>query len=126
MMWWIMLPLSATIALLSGPIVRLLYGEAYAASASVLAVHVFANLPVGLGVMQSIWILNEQRNTLSLTKTIIGAVTNVGMNIVLIPKYGAIGAAISTVFSTLVSGVLSNVYFAPKIFKRQVLSLINF
>jgi len=125
MMWWIMLPLSATIALLSGPIVHLLYGEAYAASAGVLVVHVFANIPVALGVMQSIWILNEGKNTLALYKTVVGAVTNIGMNLVLIPKYGAVGAAIATVFSYMVSAVLSNVIFAPNIFWRQIVSLVK-
>jgi O-antigen/teichoic acid export membrane protein len=125
MMWWIMLPLSVAIALLSGPIVQLLYGDAYATSATVLAVHVFANIPVGLGVMQSIWILNEHRNTLSLTMTVIGAVTNVGMNLVLIPKYGAVGAAIATVISYMVAAFLSNIVFAPKIFRRQIISLFG-
>jgi O-antigen/teichoic acid export membrane protein len=125
LMWWILLPLSICIALFSNPIVHLLYGDAYLKSAGVLAIHVFANIPVGLGVMQSIWIINERRNTLSLTKTVIGAITNVGVNLVLIPRYGAIGAAISTVFSVLVSGVLTNIYFAPKIFKKQVLSLFG-
>lgn len=125
MMWWVMLPLSAIIALLSGPIVQLLYGKAYAASASVLAVHVFANIPVALGVMQSIWMINERRNTLSLIKTVIGAVTNVGLNLLLIPKYGAVGAAIATVFSYMVAAVLSNIVFAPKIFRRQIVSLFG-
>ncbi|RDD29676.1 O-unit flippase [Prosthecochloris sp. ZM] len=125
MMWWMLLPLSICIALFSSPVVHLLYGDAYTESASVLAIHVFANIPVGLGVMQSIWILNERRNTLSLKKTVIGAITNIGMNLVLIPRYGAIGAAISTLFSTLISGVLTNLYFAPKIFKRQVMSLFG-
>ena len=86
--------------------------------------HVFANIPVALGVMQSIWILNERKNTLSLTKTVIGAVTNIGMNLVLIPKYGAFGAALATVVSQSVSAVFSNLLFAPKIFKRQVVALL--
>jgi len=124
MMWWIMLPLSLSIALLSGPITSLLYGEAFSASANVLAVHVFANIPVALGVMQGIWILNERKNTLSLTKTVIGAVTNIGMNLVLIPKYGAFGAAFATVVSQLMSAVFSNYFLAPGLFRRQLVSFL--
>ena len=126
LMWWIMLPLCASIALLSGSIVQMLYGKAYAASASVVAVHVFANIPVSLGVMQSIWILNERRNMLSLKKTVIGAVTNVGFNFVLIPKYGAFGAALSTIAGQSVSAVLSNIIIAPSIFRSQIASLFRY
>jgi PST family polysaccharide transporter len=126
MMWWIMLPISVSIALLSNSIVRFLYGESYMASANVLAVHVFANIPVALGVMQAIWIVNERKNTLSLIKTVSGAVANIGLNFILIPKFGAIGAASATVISYGVSAVFSNIVFAPNIFKRQIISLIHF
>jgi O-antigen/teichoic acid export membrane protein len=125
LMWWIMLPLSISIALFSMQIVQFLYGEQYSASAGVLAVHVFANIPVALGVMQSIWILNEKKNMLTLTKTVVGAITNVGLNFMLIPKYGALGAAFVTVISTTASGVLSNLFLSPDIFRRQLVSLIK-
>lgn len=120
LMWWIMLPLCISIAFFSISIVKLLYGDQYNASASVLAVHVFSNIPVALGVMQSIWILNEKKNVLTLAKTIIGAVTNVGLNLILIPMYGALGAAMVTVISTMTSGVLSNLLLSPEIFRRQL------
>lgn len=123
LMWWIMLPLSVCIALFSKPIVELLYGVAYQRSANVLAIHVFANIFVALGVAQGIWIVNEGKNTLSLSKTVIGAISNILANIILIPKYGALGAASATVMSTFLSGVLSNLIFSPYIFKRQILSL---
>ena len=123
LMWWTMLPLSVSIALFSKPIVALLYGAVYQKSADVLAIHVFANVFVALGVAQGIWIINERKNTLSLSKTVIGAISNILANILLIPKYGALGAASATVMSTFFSGVLSNLIFAPDIFKRQILSL---
>ena len=123
LMWWTMLPLSAVIALFSRPIVALLYGPAFEASSTVLAIHVFANIPVGLGVSQSIWIVNEGKNTLSLSKTVIGAISNVLMNLLLIPKYGALGAALATVVSFSMSAVFSNIILAPDIFKKQIVSL---
>jgi O-antigen/teichoic acid export membrane protein len=126
LMWWIMLPLSMSIALLSMPIVQLLYGEEYSVSASVLAIHVFANIPVALGVMQSIWILNEKKNMLTLTKTVIGAVINVGLNFIMIPKYGALGAAIATVVGQSVSAVFSNMVLAPDLFRRQMFNWLPF
>ncbi len=99
LMWWTMLPLSVFIALFSQPLIAILYGPIYKKSASVLAIHVFANIPVSIGVAQSVWILNEKKNILSLYRTGIGAVTNILFNIILIPRYGSIGAACSTLIS---------------------------
>ena len=125
LMWWIMVPLSAGIALLSQPIVILLYGSAYKASAGVLAIHVFANIPVALGVAQGVLIINEQKKLLLLSRTSIGAITNILSNLFLIPKYGVLGAASATVISTFVSDILSNIVFAPDIFKKQMVSVFR-
>lgn len=123
LMWWTMLPLSAIIALLSEPIVALLYGSAYKASSAVLAIHVFANIPVALGIVQGIWIINEGKNILALSKTVIGAISNILLNLFLIPRYGALGAATATVLSYLMSAMISNIVLSPEIFKMQIESL---
>ena len=123
LMWWTMLPLTVGIALFSQPIVALLYGPDYKASATVLAIHIFANIPVALGVSQGIWIINQGRNTLSLSKTVIGAISNVLLNLLLIPKYGALGAASATVCSQMIAAVLSNIFLDPAIFKKQIISI---
>lgn len=99
LMWWTMLPLSAGIALFSQPLISILYGPSYKESADVLAIHVFANIPVAIGVAQSIWIVNENKNTLSLYRTVIGAVVNMLLNLILIKSYGAVGAAFATLIS---------------------------
>lgn len=125
MMWWVMLPLSAAIALVSLPLVALLYGEAYQASAAVLAIHVFSNVPVALGVVMGIWVVNERRNTLSLYKTTIGAASNVLLNLILIPNYGAQGAAIASLISFSIADIFSNIFLAPKIFRLQFSSLVG-
>jgi PST family polysaccharide transporter len=125
LMWWILLPLSIGIAITAVPLVALLFGVAYKASAIVLAIHVFSNIPVGLGVVQSIWIINERKNTMLLYKSVMGAISNVLFNFILIPGYGAQGAAIATLISFSVSAVFSNIIFAPKIFKQQISSLFN-
>jgi O-antigen/teichoic acid export membrane protein len=125
MMWWVMLPLSAGIALASGPLIALLYGPAYSGSARVLAIHVFANVPVALGVAQSIWIVNEGRNTISLYQTATGAAANILLNLILIPLYGAVGAAVATLISQSVSAIFSNVIFAPEILRMQFSSILG-
>ncbi|PYP18467.1 MAG: flippase [Gemmatimonadetes bacterium] len=125
LMWWVMLPLSAAVALASGRLVAFLYGAAYAASAPVMAIHVFTSVPIALGIAQSSWIVNERQNMISLYRTVLGAVSNVMLNLLLIPPYGAVGAAIASVSAQLVAAVFSNLVLAPKIFVMQVSSLLQ-
>jgi polysaccharide transporter, PST family len=41
-----------------------------------------------------------------------GAIGNVALNVVLIPKFSALGAAVATVVSYAISGVLANAFDA--------------
>lgn len=107
---------------LSGPIVRILYGESYAAAAPVLAVHIWAAVFVFLGMGQGCWTVNEGLTRITVPRTLAGAAVNVALNIVLIPRYGPFGAAIATVVSYALSAVLLN-YFdrrTKQIFRLQI------
>jgi PST family polysaccharide transporter len=92
----------------------------------VLAIHVWASVFVFLGVAQSPWDLSKNLLTLSLYRTIAGAIINVAMNLYLIPRYSAMGAAIATVVSYAISGVFANAFSARTrpIFYMQMKSFI--
>lgn len=98
------------IALASPWIVRRLYSSAYEGAAPVLAVHIWASVFVFLGVAQGPWNVSENLLKLSLVRTTAGAVSNVALNVFLIPRYSAMGAAIATVVSYAVSGVIANAF----------------
>jgi O-antigen/teichoic acid export membrane protein len=125
-MWWVMLPVSVVIAMASRPLVALLYGPAYSSTAAVLAVHVFGNIPIALGIAQSNWIINEKKNMFSLYRTGAGAISNVLLNLTLIPMYGAVGAAVASVAAQIIAAFLSNLVLAPRMFVTQVVSLFRF
>jgi len=125
-MWWLMVPLAVVVSALSTHIVGLLYGPAFSASAPMLALHVFSAVPVALGVAQSIWIVNEGRNLFSLYRTAIGAACNVVLNLLLIPRYGGMGAAAAAVAAQAAAAVLSNLILAPAMFRLQLFSLFSF
>lgn len=111
---------------LSTPIVLLLYGPEYLDSGTILAVHIWASLFVFMGVVQNPWNITEGLTKLYLTRTLIGALSNVLLNIFLIPIYQGLGAAIATVISYAFAGFLANA-FDPrtrKILKLQAKSLI--
>jgi O-antigen/teichoic acid export membrane protein len=82
--------------LLSGTVIKLLYGNAYADSATILSVHIWCGLFVALGQVSGAWIMAERRVVLNLQRNLFGLVTNILLNFIVIPRFGAIGAAWST------------------------------
>jgi PST family polysaccharide transporter len=97
------------ITFLSGWLIELLFGSHYAAAAPVLAIHVWANVFVFLGVAQESWNISEGFLKLSLLQTLIGAVINILLNLILIPSYASIGAALATVVAYAFSAVITNI-----------------
>ena len=102
--------------------VHILFGADYADAGPVLAVHIWSTLFVFIGVAQGPWTLNEGLMKLALIRTALGAIANVAMNILLIPAYGPLGAALATVVSYALSAVALNAIDARtrKIFIMQL------
>jgi PST family polysaccharide transporter len=118
--------IGSIVALASHAIIRVLYSSGYSSAGPVLAVHVWASVFVFLGVAQSPWDLSKNMLTLSLYRTVAGAVINAAMNLYLIPRYSAMGAAIATVVSYAVSAVFANAFSAKTrpIFYMQMRAMI--
>jgi len=99
----LMVALSVFVALpmmfLSTHIVTALFGSAYTEAGPILAIHIWASVFVFLGVASSQHLVAENRQILSLQRTLLGAAINIFLNFLLIPILGTIGAAIATVFS---------------------------
>jgi O-antigen/teichoic acid export membrane protein len=95
------------IALLASPLVTLLYGAEYSGSGRILAVHVWALVFVSIGSARTGWIVAENLVRYQMLATLLGALVNVGLNYVLIPRYAGLGAAWATVASQAVAAYLS-------------------
>jgi len=92
----------------SGWIVTTLYGSEYRQAGSVLAINIWAGVFVFLGVASSNWLLSENLQLLSFYRTALGALVNIALNFLLIPKYGAQGAAVATLVSQVVAAFCSD------------------
>lgn len=99
------------ICLLAKPLILILYGEAYMASVPVLRVLVWSSMFSYLGVVKNIWIVSEKKNHFLVGFTAIGAVSNAILNYILIPHFGAIGAATATVITQFITSVLAQLLF---------------
>jgi PST family polysaccharide transporter len=105
---WASILLAACIMLASGPIVSVLFGPEYEQAKTVLAIHAWAGVFAGLGVASSPWFVNAGLLGLRMTFTIAGALMNIGLNALAIPRFGVYGAAVVTLLSYAVSGFLLN------------------
>lgn len=103
---WICVLAALGIMLLAKPIIFILYGSAYEASIPILQVVVWSSLFSYLGVAKNIWIVCENKNKYLLLFTAMGVVGNVALNLLLIPLYGALGAAIATVITQIITSVI--------------------
>ena len=69
----------------------------YAKAAPVLSMHVWGSVFVFLGVASGQFLIAEGFNKLTFVRTGIGAIINIILNFILIPKMGMMGTAIATV-----------------------------
>ena len=81
------------------PVVGLLYGVQYQQAGAVLVLHVWASVAVFLGVASSQYLVIENLQKISFYRTAIGLACNAILNFMLIPAFGAKGAAVATLIS---------------------------
>jgi PST family polysaccharide transporter len=94
--------LSMPCMLLAPRLVRLVYGESYLEAAHVLAVHVWGAVFAFLGVARAHFLFNENLGRVHLLATASGALLNIALNWLLIPRHGPLGAAVATVIAQAV------------------------
>ena len=94
-------------------IIYIMYGEAYMPATSTLQILAWYTMFSILGSARGIWIVCEDKAKYVKYYLGIGAVLNIILNYVLIPIYGAGGAAMATLVTQIFTAV-----FAPLIFKE--------
>lgn len=122
---------AAPLYLFGKDIITLLYGGEYQAAGSLLSLFALRVFFANMGVGKSVFIVNESLFRYSLMTVVLGALTNVAMNYVLIPLYGASGAVVSSLLSFLVSIFLLDMFFQKtrqnqKLMLQGMLSFWNF
>jgi O-antigen/teichoic acid export membrane protein len=90
---------ASAVTLAAGPLVWALFGTAYQGAASMLSVHIWAGVFIFMRAFLSKWFIVEEMYWFSLGTTALGALTNVLLNLILIPKYGGMGASVATLIS---------------------------
>lgn len=87
----------------SNQLVDILFGDPFKASANILLVHIISGIFVSLSVASNSWLNIIGKSQIVLYRTVLGAVLNFVLNMILIPKMGIMGCAIATLISYGVS-----------------------
>lgn len=93
-------------SLLSPIIISSLYGNAYQGAEIIFAILIWGCLFVFMGVAREQYMLSEGMMKISLITTTVGAISNIILNLFLIPIYLGVGAAISTLLAQIIAAYL--------------------
>jgi O-antigen/teichoic acid export membrane protein len=95
-MAWLGLAVAVAVSFAAPWVVEHLYGPAYAEAARVWQVQTWAGITVAMSYVHGKWLLAEGLQRIGLLYTLAGCVVNLSLNLVLIPRFGAVGAAWAT------------------------------
>lgn len=107
----IALMLAVITTIIAEPLVTIAFGEEYKNAALILKIHIWTAIFVFLRALLSKWLINEQLLIFSLISHGMGAVGNILLNLLLIPIYGGVGAAVATITSFSISTVIFTFFF---------------
>lgn len=95
------LAVSLGMSVFSGLIVRIMYGSQYGAAVPVLQILVWFNTFSYIGTIRDIWILSEGHQKYMFLINFLGAMVNFVTNLIAIPVLGAVGAALTSLFTQI-------------------------
>ena len=113
---WVAFALAIPITFMADWIIYILYGNEYIESAIILKIYVWAGIFVSMSLANNKWMVVENLQNYILLTTLLGMSSNIICNVILIPLYGASGAAIATLISYGIGSYLSLLFF-PKVRK---------
>jgi polysaccharide transporter, PST family len=105
-----MILVSLVLTCFAGPLFDLLLGPSYAGAADVLRIYIWSSVFIALGVVQGQWLVNEGYQKFMFYRSAAGALINILANLVLIPPYGAAGAAVASCLAQFIASILSNLF----------------
>jgi len=84
-------------------LVVFLFGDSYKEAIIILQIHVWAAVFTYLGIVSGAYLVNEKMTRKNFYRALLGLLTNITLNYILIPMYGGQGAAIATFGSFMVT-----------------------
>ena len=99
--FYVSVGVSLLFSLLASPIVSILYGDAYAPAAAPLRIITWYTAFSYLGVARNAWVVSYSKQNYLKYLYIGAAITNVLLNAIMIPLWGASGAALASLLTQI-------------------------
>ena len=106
-LFWFSLFIAVAVVLCNDLIIDTLFGSQYFEAKPILVVHIFTGVFAALGISSSYWFIEENLQKFLFYRALSGAIVNIILNIILIEKHGALGAA----YASLAAQFLSSYFF---------------
>lgn len=103
--------IGVVVSIYSADIIRIIFGSRYDQAGQVLVVHIWSGIFVCIGLVNSLSLLSNDKLYQNLIRTLLGALINVMLNLLLIPIFGALGAAYSTLLAYAFTAWISAIFF---------------
>ncbi len=126
-------PIAIVVFILADKIISLIYGAKYVSSGLALAILIWSIIPTFVHYVLGLFVVSTNNERQGMINTGSCAILNVILNLILIPLYGLVGAAIATIFTelflvTMNYRVLRKVFvqfnILPQIYKPLIASII--
>lgn len=111
LMTWLAIAVAIPMSFLGKDLLRLLFGVQYLESYGVLALYVWTSLFVFQGVARNRWIVAENLQIYGFWFSFCSAMSNIILNLVLIPLLGLMGAAVATILSQCATVIIFPLLF---------------
>lgn len=116
---------AAVTTLIAKYLILILFGEGFLDAVIVLQVYVWSVPATFMGVATSVFLLAENLTRISFLRTFMGMVANIILNLLLIPKYGGVGAALATVISYTLVPLSLGLFKASRSQNRLLLKAVS-
>lgn len=99
LVFWISFGVATLVTVFGYHIILIIFGNQYLGALTVLRIYVWAGIGVSVGYVIYYYLLAENLTKINAFSMVVGAVTNVVLNFLLIPRFGISGAAFASLIS---------------------------
>lgn len=122
---WLSMFAAFTVNIFGDYIISIVFGTQYMESSLILKLHIWAGIFLCMGIASGSWLVAQKKLKLNLYRNIAGLILNFILNIILIPRFGAVGAAIATIAGLAMAFFVFD-FFNKELRKMFFLKLIAF
>jgi len=119
----VMLPIAVGSTLLSDKIILLFFRERFLASANALSILIWALVPYAINMTLSHALIASNNQKTNLRSLLISMMSNVALNLLLIPKFSFLGAAVATLASICIFLGLQYSFVSKNLFNLNFLQI---